>query len=278
MTGQLAVVATPIGHRDDITLRALETLRAAAVVAAEDTRHSGQLLAHYGISVPLVSYHEHNAASREAELLERIRNGETVALISDAGTPGISDPGERLIAACIAADLPVTVIPGASAVITALVGSGLPTDRFTFEGFLPRKGQERRERLETLQREPRTVLFYESPQRLAATLAEMAQSQPERPAVVARELTKHFETFHRGTLQQLADHFAAQGAKGECVVLLGPAAADAADAGSLTEAVADALAAGLGAADAARQAAKLTGVPRREAYQVALRLQQEGQA
>jgi 16S rRNA (cytidine1402-2'-O)-methyltransferase len=275
MAGQLAVVATPIGHRDDITLRALETLRMADVVAAEDTRHSGQLLAHYGISVPLVSYHEHNAASREAELLGRIRDGQTVALVSDAGTPGISDPGARLIAACIAADLAVTVIPGASAVITALVGSGLPTERFTFEGFLARKGQERQDQLLDLQRETRTVVFYESPQRLAATLAELADLQPERPAAVARELTKHFETFHRGTLRSLADHFAAQGAKGECVVVLGPAVAAAADATSLTDAVAAALAAGLGAADAARQAARLTGTPRRDAYQIALRLQQE---
>jgi 16S rRNA (cytidine1402-2'-O)-methyltransferase len=271
MAGQLAVVATPIGHRDDISRRALDTLTQAAVVAAEDTRHTGQLLAHYGITTPLISYHEHNAASREADLLGRIRDGATVALVSDAGTPGISDPGHRLIAACIEADLPVTVIPGASAVITALVGSGLPTDRFCFEGFLPRKGAERQQRLADLQRDERTVLFYESPQRLAATLAELAAAQPERDAVVARELTKHFETFHRGTLRQLADQFAAQGAKGECVVLLAPAAAAPATAASLEEAVAAALAAGLGAADAARQAARLTGLPRRDAYAIALR-------
>jgi 16S rRNA (cytidine1402-2'-O)-methyltransferase len=275
VAGLLAVVATPIGHRDDITLRALETLRTADVIAAEDTRHTGSLLAHYGISTPQVSYHEHNAASRQADLLGRIRDGQTVALVSDAGTPGISDPGHRLIAACIEADLPVTVIPGASAVITALVGSGLPTDRFSFEGFLPRKGKERSARLADLQREERTVLFYESPQRLAATLAELAGPQPERAAVVARELTKHFETFHRGTLRELAARFAEQGARGECVVLLAPAAVAAPTAASLEDAVAAALAAGLGAAEAARQAASLTGLPRREAYQIALRLRQE---
>lgn len=276
MSGRLVVVATPIGHRDDITLRALETLRGADVVAAEDTRHTGQLLAHYGITVPQLSYHDHNAASREGELLDRIRNGQTVALVSDAGMPGISDPGARLIAACIAAELPVTVLPGANAGLTALVGSGLPTERFTFEGFLPRKGRDRQERLLDLQRESRTVVFYESPQRLADTLADLAASQPDRPAVVARELTKHFETFHRGTLSGLAAQFAAHAPKGECVVVLGPAPVAAVDAASVEDAVARALAAGLGAADAARQAAKLTGVPRRQAYQIALQLQQDG--
>jgi 16S rRNA (cytidine1402-2'-O)-methyltransferase len=275
MAGQLAVVATPIGNRDDITRRALDVLGFADVIAAEDTRHTGALLAHYGIRKPLLSYHEHNAASREGEILGRIRDGQTVALVSDAGTPGISDPGHRLIAAVIDAGLTVTVLPGASAVLAALVGSGMPTDRFCFEGFLPRKGAERTQRLLELQREPRTAVFYESPQRLAATLADLAAVQPDRAAVVARELTKHFETFHRGTLRTLADAFAAQPPKGECVVVLAPVVAAPVDAAGLEEAVAQALAAGLGAADAARQAAGLTGLPKRDAYQIALRLQQE---
>jgi 16S rRNA (cytidine1402-2'-O)-methyltransferase len=274
VSGQLAVVATPIGNRDDITRRALDTLGLADVIAAEDTRHTGALLAHYGIRKPLLSYHEHNAASREGEILGRIRDGQTVALVSDAGTPGISDPGHRLIAAAIDAGLAVTVLPGASAVLAALVGSGMPTDRFCFEGFLPRKGAERTQRLLELQREPRTAVFYESPQRLATTLAELAAVQPDRAAVVARELTKHFETFHRGTLASLAAAFAGQPPKGECVVVLAPAVAAPVDAAGLEEAVAQALAAGLGAADAARQAAGLTGLPKREAYQIALRLQQ----
>ena len=274
--GLLAVVATPIGNLGDITHRALEALRTADVIAAEDTRHTGQLLHHFQIDRPMLSYHEHNAASREAELLERITAGQTVALVSDAGTPGISDPGQRLVAACQLAGLPVTVIPGASALITALAGSGLPTDRFTFEGFLPRKGRERKERLAELLMEQRTVVFYESPNRLADTLAELAGEQPERAAVVARELTKHYETFHRGTLAELAAGFAAVPARGECVVLLAPAPPPpAAGIDTVTSAVAAALAAGLGVADAARQAARLTGVPRRTAYELALRIQTE---
>ncbi|MBC7543152.1 MAG: 16S rRNA (cytidine(1402)-2'-O)-methyltransferase [Candidatus Sericytochromatia bacterium] len=275
VTGQLAVVATPIGNLGDITQRALDTLRTADVVAAEDTRHSGQLLHHFQIDTPMLSYHEHNAASRESELLARITAGQTVALVSDAGTPGISDPGQRLIAAARDAGLPVTVIPGPSALITALVGSGLPTDRFTFEGFLPRKGKERAERLAELQVDQRTVVFYESPQRLTDTLAELAKVQPERFAVVGRELTKRFETYYRGTLAELAAGFAATPARGECVVMLAPAAPPPPDgADALAGAVSAALAAGLGVADAARQAVRLIGVPRRVAYDLALRLQQ----
>jgi 16S rRNA (cytidine1402-2'-O)-methyltransferase len=219
----LFIVATPIGNLGDITLRALDTLRAADVIAAEDTRHSGILLKHYGIKKPLLSYHEHNEAMRTAELIERIARNENIALITDAGTPGISDPGARLIRECIKRDLPFTIVPGPSAVITALTGSGFSMERFSFRGFLPVKsGQRERELREVVPRND-TIVFFESPYRLSKTLAVCAEIMPERQLCVARELTKKFEEFRRGTPAELLARYEAKPPKGEIVLLIGPA-------------------------------------------------------
>ena len=216
----LYLVATPIGNMGDITARALEALRAVDVIAAEDTRHSGHLLRHFEIHKPLVSYHEHNEARRTAELIEQLSAGRSIALITDAGLPGISDPGHRLLAACQERGLPYTVLPGASAVLTALVGSGLPTDRFTYLGFLPVKsgGREREVRAAEGRRE--TTVFFESPHRLVKTLAVCAEVMPERRICVARELTKQFEEYRRGISAELLAHYTAHPPKGEIVLLI----------------------------------------------------------
>jgi len=216
----LYVVATPIGHLADITLRALEVLKHVDVVAAEDTRHSGLLLKHFGIKKPFVSYHEHNEAARTAELVQRLAQGEKVALITDAGTPGLSDPGLRLIRACIERELPFTIIPGPSAILTALLGSGFSTEKFSFRGFLPvKRGQRERELCAAVEREC-TSIFFESPYRLAKTLEACVQIMPERQLCVARELTKKFEEFRRGTAADLFAHYTAHPAKGEIVLLI----------------------------------------------------------
>lgn len=216
----LYVVATPIGNLDDITLRALAALRSADIIAAEDTRHSGNLLRHFDIRKPLVSYHAHNEAKRTAELAERLAAGETVALITDAGMPGLSDPGARLIRQCIAYDLAFTVIPGVSAITTALVGSGFGTEHFCYRGFLPVKnGQRMRELTAAAEREETTV-FFESPHRLNKTLTACAELMPARQLCVARELTKKFEEFRRGTAAELLGHYQAHAAKGEITLLV----------------------------------------------------------
>jgi 16S rRNA (cytidine1402-2'-O)-methyltransferase len=216
--GRLVVCPTPIGNLDDISLRVLDVLRTADVVACEDTRHTGRLLKRHGIDARLVSYHEHNERRRAAELAERIGGGDVVALVSDSGTPAISDPGFALVRACIDSGLPVEVLPGPAAPVTALVASGLPVDRWRFTGFLPRrKGDLRRE----LERSDETVVAFESPGRLAATLALLAELDPERPVAVCRELTKVHEEVARGSAAELARRFAA-GARGEVVLVVGP--------------------------------------------------------
>ncbi|HSV63534.1 MAG TPA: 16S rRNA (cytidine(1402)-2'-O)-methyltransferase [Chthoniobacterales bacterium] len=216
----LYVVATPIGNLDDITLRALEVLKLADVIAAEDTRHSGNLLKHFEIRKPLVSYHEHNEAMRAAELVERLAAGENVALITDAGMPGLSDPGGRLIRKCIERGVPYTIVPGASAILTALVGSGLAADSFCFRGFLPVKsGQRERELRAALEREA-TTIFFESPYRILKTLTACAELAPDRQLCVARELTKKFEEFRRGTAAELRAHYEAHPAKGEITLVI----------------------------------------------------------
>lgn len=216
----LYVIGTPIGNLNDITLRALETLRSADVIAAEDTRHSGNLLRHFEIRKPLISYHEHNEAMRTAELSERLVAGENVALITDAGMPGLSDPGARLIRACIERDIPYTVLPGASAILTALVGCGFSLDRFSYRGFLPPKsGGRERELREAAEREETTV-FFESPHKINKTLAACVEIMPGRQLCVARELTKKFEEFRRGTAGELLAHYNARPAKGEITVLV----------------------------------------------------------
>jgi 16S rRNA (cytidine1402-2'-O)-methyltransferase len=214
------VVATPIGNLGDITLRALEVLKSVDVVAAEDTRHSGLLLKHFGIKKPFVSYHEHNEAARTAELVERLARGENVALITDAGTPGLSDPGLRLIRECISRDVPFTIIPGPSATLTALLGSGFATDKFLFRGFLPVKSGQRERELRAAAEREETAIFFESPYRLLKTLEACSTIMSDRQLCVARELTKKFEEFRRGTAAELLAHYQAHPARGEIVLLV----------------------------------------------------------
>ena len=216
----LYLVPTPIGNLGDITLRALEVLKKADVIAAEDTRHTGHLLDHFGISKPLVSYHEHNEARRTQELLERLRRGESVAVVSDAGTPGISDPGARILAACIAESLAYTVLPGASALITGLIGSGFSADAFYYGGFLPPKSGGRERELAAAEARQETTVFYESPHRLCKTLEAATRNLGERSLCVARELTKTFEEFRLGTAATLLAHYTAHPPKGEIVLLV----------------------------------------------------------
>jgi 16S rRNA (cytidine1402-2'-O)-methyltransferase len=267
----LHVVATPIGNLRDITLRAIATLAAADAVIAEDTRVSHNLLAHYGVTTPLVAYHEHNAAVMRPHLLARLAEGAALALISDAGTPLVSDPGYKLVAEALAAGVAVTSVPGPSAVLAALVVAGLPTDRFFFEGFLPPKSAARRARINELAFVPATLVFFESPRRLAEMLADLAAELGDRPAAVARELTKLYETTRRGTLLDLAAQFGGETPpKGEIVVLVGPPDA----AAPIAEEELDRLLRGaledLSVKDAAAAVSAQTGAPRRQVYARAL--------
>jgi len=216
----LTIVPTPIGNRQDITLRALEALQAADVVAAEDTRHSGMLLQHLGIKKPFVSLHEHNEAARVEELAGRMASGTKIALITDAGMPGISDPGHRLIRSCIERGLPVTVLPGPSAVITALVGSGFPTDRFFFGGFLPVKSGRRANEIALAAARSETSIYFESPHRIERTLEALHAACPDRPVCVARELTKTFEEYRRGLPAEVLAHFQKHPPKGEITLVI----------------------------------------------------------
>jgi 16S rRNA (cytidine1402-2'-O)-methyltransferase len=215
-------VSTPIGNLEDITLRALRTLRECSVVAAEDTRHSGQLLRHFGISKPLLSYFQFNEAKRSEEILERLGRGETVALVTDAGAPGISDPGERVVKAALAAGFRVESVPGPCALIAALTASGLSAEEFHFIGFAPHKSGQRKNLLERLKSVPGTLVFYESPYRVARLLEELNEAFPRRNVVLARELTKKFEEFLRGTPAELLAVLQKRSLKGEFVVLVGP--------------------------------------------------------
>jgi 16S rRNA (cytidine1402-2'-O)-methyltransferase len=216
----LYVVGTPIGNFGDITLRALEALKSADVIAAEDTRHSGNLLRHFDIRKPLVSYHKHNEAKRTAELVDRLSAGETIALITDAGMPGLSDPGARLIRESIERDLAFTIVPGVSAITTALVGSGFALERFCYRGFLPVKSGQRARELTAAAERPETTVFFESPYRINKTLAACAELMPGRQLCVARELTKKFEEFRRGGAAELLTHYTAHPAKGEITFLV----------------------------------------------------------
>ena len=216
----LYVVATPIGNLGDITLRALEVLKSVDLVAAEDTRHSGLLMKHFGIKKPFISYHEHNEAKRAAELVEHLAAGENVALITDAGTPGLSDPGLRLVRECIQRELSFTIIPGPSSILTALVGSGFSTERFSFRGFLPVKTGRRERELRAAAESGETIIFFDSPYRLTKTLAACIDVMPDRQLCVARELTKKFEEFRRGTARDLLAHYEAHTPKGEMVLVI----------------------------------------------------------
>lgn len=220
-TGRVILVPTPIGNLGDITLRALEVLRGADRIACEDTRRTAPLLAHHGISgKPLVSLHEHNESRRAPELVAAARAGETVAVVTDAGMPGISDPGYRLVQACIESGTPCEVLPGPSAVVTALIGSGFPCHAFHFGGFLSVKSGKRRAALAAAIESGETGIFFESPHRLLSTLEILAEIHPDARVCVARELTKKFETYHRGTAAELLDHFRGHPPKGEIVLLV----------------------------------------------------------
>jgi len=264
----LGVCATPIGNLADVTLRVLDELRAAQLVLCEDTRHTRTLLERYEISTPVLSYHEHNEAARTAELLPRLEAGERIALVTDAGLPGISDPGARLVRAALQAGVPVTVLPGPSAVETALVGSGLAAERYQFLGFLPRGERALRELWEQLGAWPWPAVAFESPKRLPATLRSLAAAAPEREVAVCRELTKRFEEVVRGTAAELAEHFAAP-PKGEITLVLGGAGPARDDTGAL-EAVAELVGAGLPRKQAAELVARLTGVSRNALYRDSL--------
>ncbi len=219
--GTLYLVATPIGNLEDITLRALRTLKECDVVAAEDTRRTGQLLKHFGVSKPMLSYFQFNEAKRSEEIIERLRRGEKIALVTDAGSPGISDPGERVVRAARAAGLRVESVPGPCALVAALTASGLPTDEFHFIGFLPHKSGQRRKQLEALRDFAGTLVLYESPYRIDKLLTELAEVFPDREVVLARELTKKFEEFLRGTPAELIEQLEKRSLKGEFVVLVG---------------------------------------------------------
>jgi len=228
--GTLYLVATPIGNLEDITLRAIRTLKECDVVAAEDTRRTGQLLKHFGLSKPLLSYFQFNEAKRSEEILERLQRGEKVALVTDAGSPGISDPGERVVQAARAAGLRVESVPGACALVAALTASGLPTEEFHFIGFLPHKSGQRRKQLEALKQFSGTLVLYESPYRIEKLLMELVEVFPERPVVLARELTKKFEEFLRGTPAELLEITKKRSLKGEFVVMVGAGADSGAQA------------------------------------------------
>jgi 16S rRNA (cytidine1402-2'-O)-methyltransferase len=219
--GTLYVVATPIGNLEDITLRALRVLGSVDMIAAEDTRHTRKLLTHHGISRPLISFHAHNEQRQVPHLLAMLQEGRSIALVTDAGTPGISDPGYSLLQALVPHAIPIVPIPGPVAAIAALSIAGLPTDRFVFEGFLPAKSGRRRQRLEALRDEPRTIVLYESPYRLVRLLQDIVTCLgPERRVVVTRELTKHFEEVQRGAASALLETFQARPVRGECTVLI----------------------------------------------------------
>ena len=272
--GILYIVATPLGNLEDMTFRAVRILKEVDLIAAEDTRHSRRLLTHFGIAKPLTSYFDHNKTLKGEYLLDRLREGASVALISDAGTPCISDPGYQLVRDAVAAGITVVPIPGVSATVTALSASGLPTDSFTFAGFLPNRQGKRRERLAQLKDEGRVVVYYEAPHRLRATLADLREVCGDRQVVVARELTKIHEEFVRGSVTEVMARFADREVKGEVVLLVAPATEISAPVDPeaiLTRYLADE---SLSFRDAVDRAARDSGLPRREVYARALVLRE----
>jgi 16S rRNA (cytidine1402-2'-O)-methyltransferase len=271
--GALVLVATPIGNMADLSPRAVDALRNADAICCEDSRRTGKLLERSGVArrAPLLVVNDHTEAGRIGEVLARLARGERVVVVTDAGTPGISDPGERLVRAATAQGFAVEVVPGPTAAVAALVVSGLPTGRFVFEGFLPRKGGGRSQRLETLATEPRTIVLYEAPHRLARTLADLAEAMgPDRHVAIVRELTKLHEEVMRGTLADALAWASSNEPRGEHVLVIdGAPAADAATDDEVLDAVRAALARGLSARDAASEVARTLGVPKRRAYSLA---------
>lgn len=273
--GTLYVVGTPIGNLEDMTFRAVRILQTVNLIAAEDTRHTGKLLQHFQIKTPQISYHEHNRSSRIPELIEYLQNGQAIALVSDAGMPGISDPGYELVKACVEAKILVVPIPGASAAVTALSAAGLPTNKFVFEGFLPAKEQKRRECLESLQTESRTLIFYESPHRLRETLQDLATAWGgDRQIVLARELTKLYEEFWRGSIAEAIAHYNQREPQGEYTLVVAgtPASQPQLSEAQIKAELLQLLNQGISRSHASRELAKITSVPRRQLYQMALSL------
>ncbi|MBM3788209.1 MAG: 16S rRNA (cytidine(1402)-2'-O)-methyltransferase [Acidobacteria bacterium] len=267
MSPALYLIGTPIGNLEDITLRAIRILRDEVDrIACEDTRHSRKLLDHLGISKPLVSYHDHNEKDRSLELLDALRGGERIALISDAGTPLISDPGFRLVAAAVAEGIPVIPIPGPSAILTALCASGLPAGAFVFGGFLPPKSSQRRKALEAWSQAEATLVFHEAPHRILETLEDILAVLGDRPVVVAREMTKLHEQFLRGSASQVAESLRQTAPRGEITLLVGRPSAPSPATRTVVEAVDDAIAAGLDRMEAIKYVAQLRGVPKRDVY------------
>ena len=275
--GKLYVVGTPIGNLDDLTFRSLATLKKVALIAAEDTRHTGKLLQHFDISTPQISYHEHNRLSRLDELLNILSQGQDIALVTDAGMPGISDPGYELIKACIEAKIEVVPIPGVTAVITALAVSGLPTERFCFEGFLPGKEKLRQERLESLKTETRTMVFYEAPHKLIKTLEDLRETfGPTRKIVLGRELTKLYEEIWRGTVAEAINlYLANKSPKGEfTIVVMGNNRFDTIQLSDeeLKRELKQIIEGGVNRSQASRQLAQVTNLSRSRLYKLALEI------
>jgi 16S rRNA (cytidine1402-2'-O)-methyltransferase len=267
--GTLFIVATPIGNLEDITFRAVRTLKESHLIACEDTRQTRKLLDHFGIATPLVSYHDHNEAPRAAELVEKMLAGSDVALVSDAGTPLVSDPGYRIVTAAVEARIPVVPIPGPSAVLTALSASGLPTDEFRFAGFLPAKSGQRKKLLQDLRDETATVIFYEAPHRILEALEDIETELGARQVVVARELTKLHEEFLRGTSSEIRAQLAARPAvKGEITLLIAKASEPIATDQSIEDAVKELEQQGVSRMDAIKQVAKSRGMGKREVYKL----------
>lgn len=271
----LYLVATPIGNLEDITLRAVRVLKEVDVIACEDTRHSGKLLHHFGINKPTVSYHEHNERERAIELVGRLSKGESIALITDAGTPGISDPAYRLVVAAIEQGITVVPIPGATAFVAGLIASGLPTDEFLFVGFLPPKKQARRARLEALRAVCATLVMYEAPHRVRETLIDAREVLGDRRAALARELTKLHEEFVRGTLSEIAARLTAHEPRGEMTLVIAGASGNEQNVSVPEESIGAQIerlmrARGLSRNDALKQAARACGLSKREAYRLML--------
>jgi len=277
MAGTLYVVATPIGNLADITLRALSALREVHLIAAEDTRITRKLLGHYGIDTPTTPYHQNSLGRKAQKLLELLKAGKDIALVSDAGTPGISDPGHEIIALAIANGIPIVAIPGPNAIITALVVSGLSTRRFTFDGFPPRRGAERRTFFTSLKNESRTMVFYESPNRVVSTLADMLSIWGDRRIAVVREATKLFEEVYRGTISGAIERFTSVKPKGEITIVVAGSTAptEGISAEQIEAALRESLAAGASERDAVRKVSAMYPVPKKEIYRRMIEMKEE---
>lgn len=277
ITGSLYLVGTPIGNLEDITFRAINTLKTVDLIAAEDTRHTGKLLQHYEIATPQISYHEHNRKQREPEIIQRLQQGENIALVTDAGMPGISDPGYDLVRACVEANIAAIAIPGVTAAITALAVSGLPSDRFVFEGFLPTKGKARQDRLKEIGQETRTLILYESPHKLRQTLQDLAQvCGQDRSIMLGKELTKLYEKCYYLKIEEAIAFYEKTIPKGEyTLVIAGKEEAETLSLSSeqVKQELQQLLAQGVTRSQASRQLAKVTSLSRQEIYQLSIELE-----